>query len=265
MTALAEVAAYVPVQRVTIESLAPELELTPMQVKVFQRYHGLSEVSRDPDRSLLDLLTCGTDRLSNLRSQRQRIRYVLYARSMPVVAPFPLNPLHELSARLGLDHAVAFTVTHQACASSLHAIQTAARYQEALARARSRLAVAIHGAPLRPGDQEGDDGGGFRWRVSVRPLANTAVRPFGMRDRDRPTWVAVALYDVSVRVWWTDRRGGPGPSAYTNAGSRGWSPGDAVDSGLLQPDHRGEGSVDEGGDGAHVEILFMRQQHLRLV
>jgi 3-oxoacyl-[acyl-carrier-protein] synthase III len=125
VTALAEVAAYVPAQRVTIESLAPELELTPMQVKVFQRYHGLSEVSRDPDRSLLDLLTCGTDRLSNLRSQRQRIRYVLYARSMPVVAPFPLNPLHELSARLGLGHAVAFTVTHQACATSLQAIHLA--------------------------------------------------------------------------------------------------------------------------------------------
>ena len=57
MTALAEVAAYVPAQRVTIESLAPELDLTPMQIKVFRRYHGLSEVSRDPDRSLLDLLT----------------------------------------------------------------------------------------------------------------------------------------------------------------------------------------------------------------
>jgi 3-oxoacyl-[acyl-carrier-protein] synthase III len=125
VTALAEVAAYVPAQRVTIESLAPELDLTPMQVKVFRRYHGLSEVSRDQDRSLLDLLTCATDQLSGLRSQRERIRYVLYARSMPVVAPFPLNPLHELSARLGLGHAIAFTVTHQACATSLQAIHLA--------------------------------------------------------------------------------------------------------------------------------------------
>ena len=125
MTALAEVAAYVPAQRVTIESLGPELDLTPMQIKVFRRYHGLSEVSRDPGRSLLDLLISATDRLSGLRGHRQRIRYVLYARSMAVVAPFPLNPLHELSARLGLDHAVAFTVTHQACATSLQAIHLA--------------------------------------------------------------------------------------------------------------------------------------------
>ena len=57
MTALAEVAAYVPARRVTIESLGAELDLTPMQIKVFRRYHGLSEVARDAGRSLLDLLT----------------------------------------------------------------------------------------------------------------------------------------------------------------------------------------------------------------
>ena len=125
MIALAEVAAYVPAQRVTIESLAPELDLSPMQVKVFQRYHGLSQVSRDPDRSLLELLTSAALQLRGLNGQRERVRYVLYARSMPVAAPFPLNPLHKLSQRLGLDHAVAFTVTHQACATSLHAIHLA--------------------------------------------------------------------------------------------------------------------------------------------
>jgi 3-oxoacyl-[acyl-carrier-protein] synthase-3 len=125
VTALAEVAAYVPSRRVPIESLAADLGLRPMQVKVFRRYHGLAEVSRDPDRSLLELLMCGARQLRSLDGQRERVRYLLYARSMPVVAPFPLNPLHELSHRLGLDHAVAFTVTHQACATSLQAIHLA--------------------------------------------------------------------------------------------------------------------------------------------
>jgi 3-oxoacyl-[acyl-carrier-protein] synthase-3 len=125
VTALAEVAAYVPSQRVPIESLAADLGLTSMQVKVFRRYHGLAEVSRDQDRSLLELLTSATSQLRGLEGLRDRVRYVLYARSMPVVAPFPLNPLHELSERLGLEHAVAFTVTHQACATSLQAIHLA--------------------------------------------------------------------------------------------------------------------------------------------
>jgi len=144
VTALAEVAAYVPPQRVPIESLAQELGLSPMQMRVFQRYHGLAEVSRDPDRSLLDLLTSATDQLTGLREQREQVRYVLYARSMPVVAPFPLNPLHELSGRLGLGHAVAFTVTHQACAASLLAIHLAGRLLAADGD-RDALALVVAG------------------------------------------------------------------------------------------------------------------------
>lgn len=144
MTALAEVAAYVPSRRVPIESLAPELGLSPMQVKVFRRYHGLAEVSRDPGRSLLDLLTCATGQLTLLREQRERVRYVLYARSMPVVAPFPLNPVHELSGRLGLGHAVAFTLTHQACATSLLAIDLAGRMLAADGD-RDALALVVAG------------------------------------------------------------------------------------------------------------------------
>lgn len=144
MTALAEVAAYVPSRRVPIESLAPELGLSPMQVRVFQRYHGLAEVSRDQDRSLLDLLTSATGQLTVLRERRERVRYVLYARSMAVVAPFPLNPLHELSGRLGLDHAVAFTLTHQACASSLLAIDLAGRMLAADGD-RDALALVVAG------------------------------------------------------------------------------------------------------------------------
>lgn len=144
MTALAEVVAYVPSRRVPIESLAPELGLSPMQVKVFRRYHGLAQVSRDPGRSLLDLLTCAAGQLTSLREQRERVRYVLYARSMPVVAPFPLNPVHELSDRLGLGHAVTFTLTHQACATSLLAIDVAGRMLAADGD-RDALALVVAG------------------------------------------------------------------------------------------------------------------------
>jgi 3-oxoacyl-[acyl-carrier-protein] synthase-3 len=144
VTALAEVAAYVPSLRVPIESLAQQLGLSPMQVKVFRRYHGLAEVSRDPGRSLPDLLTCAAGQLALLPQQRERVRYVLYARSMPVVAPFPLNPLHELSGRLGLGHAVAFTLTHQACATSLLAIEMAGRMLAADGD-RDALALVVAG------------------------------------------------------------------------------------------------------------------------
>jgi 3-oxoacyl-[acyl-carrier-protein] synthase-3 len=127
VTALEGVSVYLPSARIPIESLAGPLGLTGMQVKLFRRFHGLSEISRDPDGSLYDLLMKAATGLTALRGQEHRVRYVLYARAMPVVAPYPVNPLHEVCRALGLGHALAFTVTHQSCAGGLLAIDIAGR------------------------------------------------------------------------------------------------------------------------------------------
>jgi 3-oxoacyl-[acyl-carrier-protein] synthase-3 len=127
MTALEAVSVYLPPARVPIEQLAGSLGLTEMQVKLFRRFHGLREVGRDPDMSLSDLLMRAAAGLDALRGQEHRVRYVLYARAMPVVAPYPVNPLHEVCRALGLEHALAFTVTQQSCASGLMAIDMAGR------------------------------------------------------------------------------------------------------------------------------------------
>jgi 3-oxoacyl-[acyl-carrier-protein] synthase-3 len=127
VTALEAVAAYLPEHRVPIEDLAPQLGLKPVKVRVFKRYHGLAQVCRDQDRTLLDLLRAATSALGALRGRESQVRYVLHARIIPVVAPYPLNPLHELCRLLGLRHATAFTVTHQACATGLLAVDIAGR------------------------------------------------------------------------------------------------------------------------------------------
>ncbi len=127
MTALEAVSVYLPPVRTPIESLAGPLGLTDMQVKLFRRFHGLREVGRDPDTSLQALLMKAAAGLAALRGQEHRVRYVLYARTMPVAGPYPVNPLHEVCHALGLGHALAFTVTHQSCASGLLAIDMAGR------------------------------------------------------------------------------------------------------------------------------------------
>lgn len=127
MTALEAVSVYSPPVRMPIESLAGSLGLTDMQVRLFRRFHGLREVGRDPGASLYSLLMKAAAGLDALRGQQHRVRYVLYARAMPVVAPYPVNPLHEVCRALGLGHALAFTVTHQSCASGLLAIDIAGR------------------------------------------------------------------------------------------------------------------------------------------
>ncbi len=126
MTALVEVASFLPPRRVPIEDLAGQLDLTPMQVKVFRRYHKLGEVRR-ADGTLLDLLRGALSNLDSLRGREHLVRYVLFARTFPVVVPYPINPLHELCREYGLGHANAFTVTQHACASGLLAIDIAGR------------------------------------------------------------------------------------------------------------------------------------------
>lgn len=125
MTALSAVAAHVPPRAVPIEDLP--LGLADRQVRLFRRFHGLAEVRLDPGGSLLDLLLAATTGLAELRGHEHRVRYVVHARSMPVAVPYPENPLHELCGKTGLGHALAFTITHQACASGLLAIDAVGR------------------------------------------------------------------------------------------------------------------------------------------
>jgi general secretion pathway protein I len=89
----------------------------------------------------------------------------------------------------------------EAVGSGLHATMTASMYDQAIVRAKSRLAAATQGTRLTPLDQRGDDGGGFQWRMRVAPVASAMLRPVG-----RPSDAAfpVVLYGVTVWVGWTD-------------------------------------------------------------
>lgn len=127
VTALEAVAVHLPDTTATIEAVGERIGLTPRQLRLFRRFHGLDRVRLDPDGTLLDLLDGALDALTELRGNEHRVRFVLHARSMPVASPYPLNPLHQLLERHGLTRANAFTVTHHACAVGLLAIDLAGR------------------------------------------------------------------------------------------------------------------------------------------
>ena len=69
--------------------------------------------------------------------------------------------------------ALALAVLFRSSGTALTSSRAAVQYQEALSRARSHLA-AIGTGVLEPGEQSGDDGDGYRWRLTVQP-AGTAV------------------------------------------------------------------------------------------
>jgi 3-oxoacyl-[acyl-carrier-protein] synthase III len=126
MTSLAAVAAYLPETRVPIGELAEQLQLRERDIQLFQRFYGLSEVCRDPG-TLTDLLLAATGKLTELVGLEHRIRYVIYAGGSPATVPYPINPLHDVCAELGLTGATAFSVTDHACASTLLSIDLAGR------------------------------------------------------------------------------------------------------------------------------------------
>jgi prepilin-type N-terminal cleavage/methylation domain-containing protein len=92
----------------------------------------------------------------------------------------------------------------EAAGSGLHATQTAAMYDQAIVRARSRLAAAAHATRLLPADQRGDDGGGFQWHTRVAPVASASVRAVGLAGPQGGKAYPVVLYAITVWIGWND-------------------------------------------------------------
>ena len=97
---------------------------------------------------------------------------------------------------------IALATVFRAASENIHATGAAARYQEAVSRARSHLDGTS--ANLVFGEQEGDDGGGFHWRTVVRPLDSTgkqdsAGKPVGATDS-----LVVTLCAITVWINWRE-------------------------------------------------------------
>jgi general secretion pathway protein I len=98
--------------------------------------------------------------------------------------------------------AVALVGLFQAGSGGLFVVDTAARAQEAVQRAQSHLAAVGRSAALVQGEFTDDDGGGYRWRLRVRPVA-TREAPAPDVNSAAPT----TLYDVEVAISWAGRNG----------------------------------------------------------
>lgn len=98
--------------------------------------------------------------------------------------------------------ALALVGLFQAGSGGLFAVDTAARVQEAVQRAQSHLAAVGRDAALVQGDFTDDDGGGYRWRLRVRPVATRQVLTVGTNANATET-----LFDVEVAISWPGHSG----------------------------------------------------------
>src|SRR5437588_818439 len=75
------------------------------------------------------------------------------------------------------------------------AVGNAAQMQEATERAQSHLAALGRLDPINPGETAGDDGGGYHWRVTARPVSDWQIGPAAAS-------VTVTLFEITVTVSW---------------------------------------------------------------
>lgn len=85
----------------------------------------------------------------------------------------------------------------RAGSGGLLSVDTAARAEEAVQRAQSHLAAVGRDAALVQGEFTGDDGGGYRWTLRVRPLSERQAPA-----RDGISAATTTLFDVEVAISW---------------------------------------------------------------
>jgi len=95
--------------------------------------------------------------------------------------------------------AIALVVLYRGGSEGIQNAKQAARVNEAVSRARSRLAVACHGQPLVPGVRSGDDGDGFSWRFEA---VRDATKPILSGDEGQAPIARADLLTVRVTVSW---------------------------------------------------------------
>ncbi len=100
--------------------------------------------------------------------------------------------------------ALALVVLYNAGLTGLRATAAAAHYEQAVARARSRLTMAEHASPLMAGSWDGDDGGGYLWHLRVTPIASATVQPNAALTLTRSASFPLTLYAITVSVTWHD-------------------------------------------------------------
>lgn len=127
---LEAVESFFPERVVTVEQQSDELGLNPAQRHLFRKVHGLDRMHYDPELGLYDLVLPPARRILE-QTDSCAVRYVVHARSSLEIAPSTVDVAAELRDRLGLEHATAFSVTHQNCASPLAAIDLAGELMRA--------------------------------------------------------------------------------------------------------------------------------------
>jgi 3-oxoacyl-[acyl-carrier-protein] synthase-3 len=99
--------------------------LSVAETRRFQRGAGFERVCFDPDRSEADLLLESIEAVPGISGFRDRVTWVVRARSVRFATPWPDRLMAEVCERAALINARAFTISDHACATGMYATELA--------------------------------------------------------------------------------------------------------------------------------------------
>ncbi|CAM5499332.1 3-oxoacyl-[acyl-carrier-protein] synthase III C-terminal domain-containing protein [Streptomyces narbonensis] len=122
---LERIESYLPERSVRIEELGERLGLRRAELGVFRKFYGLDTLRFDPELPLLDLLRPAARGALAALPEGGRVDYLAYAHTTQAVAPADVDIAQAVGEDLGLTGTgtEAFGLSHQACVSSLGAIE----------------------------------------------------------------------------------------------------------------------------------------------
>ncbi len=129
MTSLIEVSTHLPAQ-VTLGERQRDLGLSEKEMRRYTRVFGLSEIAWERGGSDTENLMAAVEKLTRLRGAEEHVRLALRPVTIRFPPPYPRSAVRAVCEAAGLRHARAFTVTEQACAGGIGAVDVAAALLE---------------------------------------------------------------------------------------------------------------------------------------
>lgn len=139
MTSIVDIGVHRPTQ-VSLEERQESLGLSDVELRRYKRGFGFEQVCFDASASEAEQLREAVAGLTDFARLAPRIRFVIRPRTIRSPSPHPLNPLGDVRRDLGLVDAQSFSITDQACASGLLALELAG---ELLAHSAEDGALAL--------------------------------------------------------------------------------------------------------------------------
>src|SRR5664280_3222642 len=101
MTVLQAVATYIPPVGQSLSEVADELQLSVLDVKIYEKFYGLRDYRIDRQATGADLLIHAARALPTLGPAGHRVRYVLHGKSVPPSGSHADPPVQSVLTPLG--------------------------------------------------------------------------------------------------------------------------------------------------------------------